>query len=268
MAAGSQIDGVSEQHHRRRFPGPRRTRPRPQADRPAGRNLLFLGGGGPDLRHGPGIWSLSSSRGSSGLLPAWGLITSVWAVAAILSIFVGLGSQNYLTRELVARPASAPRPARYTAIVLRVIMARPSTMPRRSSLRTLPTMGTTAKLTHPVAGRSARRYSQSSMILSCPPLPGRRERMQYSAYSDVINQSAQGLVGILVVVVGLGAVGLTATWLAASVLVFALGVHWIRPLVRVHVPHQCSTDNFYDARERLLSPRSACRISSTPGSTR
>ena len=35
-----------------------------------------------------------------------------------------------------------------------------------------------------------------------------KEHMQYMAYSDVINKSAQGLVGIAIVVIGFGAVGL------------------------------------------------------------
>ena len=44
-----------------------------------------------------------------------------------------------------------------------------------------------------------------------------KERMEYMAYSDVINKSAQGLVGIVIVVIGFGAIGLTASWLVVSI---------------------------------------------------
>ena len=42
------------------------------------------------------------------------------------------------------------------------------------------------------------------------------ERMEYLAYSDIISKSGQGLVGIVVVLLGFGTVGITACWAAMT----------------------------------------------------
>ena len=61
------------------------------------------------------------------------------------------------------------------------------------------------------------------------------ERMEYIAYSDVISKSGQGLVGIVVVLLGFGMVGVAACWTAMTGLVVVLGLHWLRRQIRIDV---------------------------------
>jgi len=59
------------------------------------------------------------------------------------------------------------------------------------------------------------------------------ERMKYLAYSDVINKSVQGLLGIALAVAGFGAVGFTGCWLVMAAVVLALDIRWLRRHIRV-----------------------------------
>src|SRR4029078_12114832 len=59
------------------------------------------------------------------------------------------------------------------------------------------------------------------------------ERMKYLAYSDVINKSVQGLLGIALAVAGFGAVGFTGCWLVMAAVVLALDVLWLHRHIRV-----------------------------------
>jgi O-antigen/teichoic acid export membrane protein len=57
--------------------------------------------------------------------------------------------------------------------------------------------------------------------------------MEYLAYSDVINKSAQGLLGILVVLAGFGVIGVMACWFVMTGVVVLLDVYWVRGLLRI-----------------------------------
>jgi O-antigen/teichoic acid export membrane protein len=59
------------------------------------------------------------------------------------------------------------------------------------------------------------------------------ERMEYLAYSDVINKSAQGLLGIIVVLAGFGVIGVMACWFAMTAVVVVLDLYWLRGLLRI-----------------------------------
>jgi O-antigen/teichoic acid export membrane protein len=174
------------------------------------------------------LWTLVVPRllGPAGM----GLITSVWAVAAILGIVVGLGTQSYLSREMAARPDSASHLVG-TALVLRAVMA-PLFIASALAFAHFAHYGSQARLVLWLATGATLFALLDDPLLSAFQA---RERMQYMAYSDVINKSVQGLVGILVVVIGYGAVGLSASWLVVSILVFVLGLRWIRPLVRIEL---------------------------------
>src|SRR5205807_3598736 len=59
------------------------------------------------------------------------------------------------------------------------------------------------------------------------------ERMQYLAYSDVITKSSQGLLGIAIVLLGFGAVGLTASSVAVAAVVIVLDAFWLARYFRI-----------------------------------
>ena len=59
------------------------------------------------------------------------------------------------------------------------------------------------------------------------------ERMEYLAYSDIISKSGQGLVGIVVVLIGFGTIGVTACWAVMTGLVVLLDLYWLRGVVRL-----------------------------------
>jgi len=189
-------------------------------------NLLVLAGGQATTWTMTLLWTLVVPRvlGPSGL----GLITAVWAVAGIMSILLGLGTTNYVARQLVADPDSASRLVG-SALVLRVVMV-PVFVACAVTFAHFAHYGHDARLVLWLA-TAATLFT----LLDDPLLVAfqAKERMEYMAFSDVINKSAQGLVGIIVVVVGFGAVGLTASWLVVSILVLILGIRWIRPMVKI-----------------------------------
>jgi O-antigen/teichoic acid export membrane protein len=190
------------------------------------RNILVLAGGQATTWTMTLLWTLVVPRllGPAGM----GLITSIWAVAAILGVVLGLGSQSYLTREVAARPSSAGHLVG-SALVLRVIMA-PVFVACAAAFAHFAHYGPDARLVLWLATGATLFTLLNDPLLSVFQA---RERMQYLAYSDVITRSTQGLVGIVIVVIGFGAVGLTAAWLAISIAVLVLSLRWIRPLVHI-----------------------------------
>jgi O-antigen/teichoic acid export membrane protein len=189
-------------------------------------NLVVLAGGQLTTWLMTLLWTLVVPRllGPSGM----GLIAAVWAVAGILSIPLGLGSTSYLVRQLVAEPASSGRLVG-TAVVLRVLTI-PMFVASAVAFAHFAHYGSDARLVLWLATAATLVTSLDDPIMAAFQAG---ERMQYLAYSDVINRSAQGLVGILIVVVGFGAVGLTISWLAVSVVVLVLCFGWIRPMVDI-----------------------------------
>src|SRR6478609_1766257 len=63
------------------------------------------------------LWTLVVPRalGPAGM----GIIVAAWSITGVLGILLGLGTRNYLVREMVVREAEAPR-LLGTAIVLRL----------------------------------------------------------------------------------------------------------------------------------------------------
>jgi O-antigen/teichoic acid export membrane protein len=59
------------------------------------------------------------------------------------------------------------------------------------------------------------------------------ERMEYLALSDVITKSTQGLLGIVLAIVGFGAIGFAGCWLVMSGVVLVLDAFWIKRYVRI-----------------------------------
>ena len=57
--------------------------------------------------------------------------------------------------------------------------------------------------------------------------------MEYLAYSDIISKSGQGLVGIVIVLLGFGTIGVTACWALMTGIVVVLDIYWLHGLVRI-----------------------------------
>jgi O-antigen/teichoic acid export membrane protein len=174
------------------------------------------------------LWTFVVPRvlGPSGM----GIIVAAWSVTGILGIVLGLGTRNYLVREMVVDPSLAPS-LMGTALVLRMLMAP-------VFLAAVVVYGRYAKYGHEgtlvlyLAG-----IATILTLLSEPMQAGFQaiERMEYLAYSDVINKSAQGLLGVALAVIGLRSVGITACWMVVSGIVILVDAAWIRPHVSIRL---------------------------------
>jgi O-antigen/teichoic acid export membrane protein len=196
---------------------------------PIRRNLLVLAGGQAATFIMSAVFTVVVPRvlGPTGV----GLIASVAAVVSILGMLVGLGTTNYLSRELAAHPQSAGKLVG-TALALKFLMA--------------PVFVACAFTYAHFAGYGPQSMAVMALAIAATfismldePLLAAiegRERMEYTAYSGVLNNTfVQGPIGIVVVVFGLGVVGLEAVWVAGTVLVLILGLRWIRPMVRIEM---------------------------------
>jgi O-antigen/teichoic acid export membrane protein len=194
-----------------------------------GRNLAALGGGQLVTWSMTLLWTLVVPRalGPHGM----GLLVSAWAATGIFSIVLGLGTRNYLVREMVVDPGRASE-LLGTALALRLLLA-PLFALAVFLYAQVAHYGQEGTLVLYLAG-----VASLLTLLSEPYLGSFQavERMEYLAYSDVINKSAQGLLGVALALVGFRAVGITASWVAVAVVVFAMNAYWarrhIKPLLR------------------------------------
>jgi O-antigen/teichoic acid export membrane protein len=186
-----------------------------------GRNLTALAGGQIVTWTMTLIWTLVVPRalGPHGM----GLLVSAWAATGILGIVVGLGTRNYLVREMVVDPSRAPQ-LLGTAIVLRTLLS-PLFVVALLVFAHFAHYGSEGTLVLYLAGAAA------LLTLLAEPLQAAfqaLERMEYLAYSDVINKSAQGLVGVALALLGFHSIGITASWVVVTAVVLLLNAFWIR----------------------------------------
>jgi O-antigen/teichoic acid export membrane protein len=172
------------------------------------------------------LWTfvVPRSLGPGGL----GTIMAAWSITGIFGIVLGLGTRNYLVRESVVDPAAASRLIG-TALVMRVLLS--------------PVILVAAFAYGQVVGwdQDARTVlylaaAATIFVQIAEPLQAAfqsLEQMQYLAYSDVISKSGQGLVGIVVVLLGAGTIGVTACWAIMTGLVVVLDLWWLRGRLRV-----------------------------------
>lgn len=157
-----------------------------------------------------------------------GIIMGAWAAVGILGIVLGLGTRNYLAREFVVDRDGAPR-LLGTAIVLRVALS-PLLFGAAIVYGQLAGYGREATLVLYLAAAA------TIFVQLAEPLQAAFqaiERMKYIAYSEIINKSAQGLVGIALVLLGFGTVGITGSWAVMAALVVVLNVLWLRGHLRI-----------------------------------
>jgi O-antigen/teichoic acid export membrane protein len=186
-----------------------------------GRNLTALAGGQIATWTMTLIWTLVVPRalGPHGM----GLLVSAWAATGILGIVVGLGTRNYLVREMVVDPRRAPQLVG-TALVLRALLS-PLFVVALLVFAHFAHYGPAGTVVLYLAGAAV------LLTLLAEPLQAAfqaLERMEYLAYSDVINKSAQGLVGVALALLGFRSIGIAASWVVVAVAVLVLNAFWIR----------------------------------------
>jgi O-antigen/teichoic acid export membrane protein len=196
------------------------------APRRLARNVGALAGGQAITWTVTLLWTLVVPRvlGPAGL----GLVVSAMSVSGVLGIVLGLGTRNYLVREIVVDPAGATGLVG-TAVVLRVALAP------------LVAAGAIAYalLTHQPAEAATVLYLAAAaavLTLLAEPMQAAfqaMERMHYLALSDVINKSGQSVLGIAVALAGLGAVGVSATMAAVAGAVIVVNAIWLRRYLRI-----------------------------------
>jgi O-antigen/teichoic acid export membrane protein len=192
-----------------------------EAGRRVARNLGVLVGGQVITWTVTLIWTVIVPRalGPVGL----GILVAAQSVSGVLGIVLGMGTRNYLVREAVINPADGPKLVG-TALVLRLAIA--------------PIVGLAAVVWASVAGygheASTVLYLITAMTvltLVTEPLQAAFqaiERMKYLAYADIINKSAQSLVGVGLVLIGFRVVGIAANMAVMAAVVLALTFWWLR----------------------------------------
>jgi O-antigen/teichoic acid export membrane protein len=171
-------------------------------------------------------WTLVVPRalGPSGL----GTIMAAWSITGILGVVLGLGTRNYLVRESVVRPGSASGLIG-TALVLRVVLS-PLLIVGAIVYGQLVGWGHDAEIVLYLAAAA------TIFVQIAEPLQAgfqSTERMEYLAYSDIISKSGQGLVGIVIVLLGFGTIGVTACWAVMTGVVVVLDLYWLRSFIRI-----------------------------------
>jgi O-antigen/teichoic acid export membrane protein len=193
-----------------------------------GRNIAALAGGQLITWSMTLVWTLVVPRalGPAGM----GTIVAAWAVTGILGIVLGLGTRNYLVREMVVAPGDAPR-LLGTALVLRVILT-PLFLVAIAVFAQFADYGPEGTLVLYLAA-----IAMVLTLLAEPMQAGFQaiERMEYLAYSEVISKSAQGLLGVVLALLGFRAVGITSGWVVVAAIVVVLNVIWIKPLLRMEL---------------------------------
>lgn len=174
------------------------------------------------------LWTLVVPRalGPAGL----GLVVSALSVTGVVSIVLALGTRNYLVREMVVDGSQAG-PLVGTAVVLRLALAPLVIVAVAGWAHFAHTSHQGQMVLYLVAAYTV------LTLLAEPMQAGFQavERMQYLAYSDVINKTAQSLLGIAVVAAGFRATGVAASMAIVGVAVVVLNSVWIRRFIVVEL---------------------------------
>ncbi len=190
------------------------------------RNLSVLVGGQAVTWTMTLVWTLIVPRalGPVGL----GILVSAQSVAGVLGIVLGMGTRNYLVRETVINHTAGPKLVG-TALILRIIVA--------------PIVGLAAVVWARVAdyGHDATVVlylitAMTVLTLLTEPLQAAFqaiERMKYLAFADIVNKTAQSLIGIGLVVAGFKVVGIAANMAIVTGVVLVITFLWLRPHFRV-----------------------------------
>lgn len=168
------------------------------------------------------IWTLVVPRALGAV--GFGILVSAQSVAGVLGIVLGMGTRNYLVRETVIDRPAGPKLVG-TAIALRLAVA--------------PMVGLAAvvwaRLAHYGHDATVVLYLITAMtilMLLTEPLQAAFqaiERMKYLAFADIVNKSAQSIIGIALVLLGFKVVGIAIDMAVMAVVVLFLTFWWLRP---------------------------------------
>jgi O-antigen/teichoic acid export membrane protein len=191
-----------------------------------GRNISALAGGQVVTWTMTLLWTIVVPRalGPAGM----GVIVTALAVTGVFSILLGLGTRNYLVREIVVNPAEASRLVG-TGMILRLVVVPVFAL----------AVFAYAQVAHYAHDTTLVLYLAAAagvLILLAEPMQAgfqAIERMQYLAYSDVINKSSQGVLGIALVLLGFRATGLAVSWVAVAAAVVLLDAYWLSRYFRI-----------------------------------
>lgn len=157
-----------------------------------------------------------------------GILVSAWSATAILGVVLGLGTRNFLVRELVTSPRDGPS-LLGTAVVLRICLF---------PLFLAAVVGY-SRLAHFGSEMTSVLYLATGatfLTLLAEPMQAAFqavERMEYLAYSEMLNKTVQSVGAIAIAIIGFGTVGLTACWLTVAGALVVLNAWWVRPHVGV-----------------------------------
>jgi O-antigen/teichoic acid export membrane protein len=159
-----------------------------------------------------------------------GIVVTAVSVSAIIGLVLGLGSRDFLVREIVASRKDGPSLVG-TTLVLRACLV-PLYIGALVLYQHVAHLGEEATLVlYLVAGASL-------CWLIADPIQGTfqaLERMEYLAFGMVLDETTQAVLGISLAVLGFGAVGLTAASLVIAALAVPLYLHWVRPHMRIEL---------------------------------
>ena len=208
------------------------------------RNVGMLAGGQILSWGMAAIWTLVVARA---LGPAgFGLVVTATSVTSIIGIILSLGSTTYLTRDLVRHRESRPQIVG-TAIVLKLSLVPVVALVTVLFLR-VAHYGHEARIVVLYASAMT-----AFIALTTAPQAAFQalERMEYMAYSNVIANTGQTVVGIIFVLIGLGAEGVMASMALMAGVALLLNAWWLRRHIRI------------DLRTRLSALVAMSRKSST-----
>jgi len=172
------------------------------------------------------LWTIVVPRmlGPSGM----GVLVTALAVTGIFSILLGLGTRNFIVREIVVDPEAASHLVG-TGMILRLAVAPFFAVAIVAYAQIADYKAETTVVLYLAAAAAI-------LTLLAEPLQAgfqAIERMQYLAYSDVINKSSQALLGIALVLLGFHATGLAVSWVFIGVAVLVLNMVWLSKFVHV-----------------------------------
>ena len=157
-----------------------------------------------------------------------GMIVTGMSVVAMLQIAMGGGTALYVTREIVVSHERASR------IVASASIAR---------LMLIPAFALAIVLWAHFAGYGAQQNlvlylcgAATAIVLVGEPLASyfqATERMHCTAILLAINKASQGLAGIVLAVLGFGALGFAACWVVTAGIVIVLGLRWVRRYLHI-----------------------------------
>jgi O-antigen/teichoic acid export membrane protein len=172
------------------------------------------------------IWTLYVPRriGPDGM----GLIVMAWAAAAIFQAFGSLGLRTMLVREIAADPQRAPQLIG-SAMVIRAVSIIPCAAITALYLRLGHFGPEHALVLYLATGVAVCTLFFDPMLAGFQAL----ERMQYLAYTEVLNKGLLTACGIALVLMGFKAIALVALMLGAAIAVLVLNLVWSRRYFRI-----------------------------------